>query len=290
MNESKVAIRCGEHAFTRFQKLLPQQDRLLPKIYQTEDDQYIIYWDSIHWFESSDKREAELVRAFNRAFDYLEECPFDQDGNILPGYDFESIILEADSDDYQYRSNDSKSIIWPEKKIHLPENLKELSPETGEESNTYLVTFLSDTIPCVNLATAKTKERVKKYFLDDLNVAEKDFISVRLAMEDDKRSGIPVHHIPEYPYILHIEYSWGDQEPAQKFSTKKDAWDKAMSMAMTEADTASDEKEDGTAEIIMNKTNAEITLVYPRNTEISEESSFCRYYISDDEGNIKERQ
>lgn len=149
MNTSEVAIRCGEHAFTRLQKLLPQQDRLLPKIYQTEDDQYIIYWDSIHWFESSDKREAELVRAFNRAFDYLEECPFDQDGNILPGYDFESIILEADSDDYQYRSNDSKSIIWPEKKIHLPENLKELSPETGEESNTYLVTFLSDTIPCV---------------------------------------------------------------------------------------------------------------------------------------------
>ncbi len=89
----------------------------LPKIYQTEDDQYIIYWDSIHWFESSDKREAELVRAFNRAFDYLEECPFDQDGNILPGYDFESIILEADSDDYQYRSNDSKSIIWPEKRF-----------------------------------------------------------------------------------------------------------------------------------------------------------------------------
>lgn len=82
MNTSEVAIRCGEHAFTRLQKLLPQQDRLLPKIYQTEDDQYIIYWDSIHWFESSDKREAELVRAFNRAFDYLEECPFDQDGNI----------------------------------------------------------------------------------------------------------------------------------------------------------------------------------------------------------------
>lgn len=72
MNTSEVAIRCGEHAFTRLQKLLPQQDRLLPKIYQTEDDQYIIYWDSIHWFESSDKREAELVRAFNRAFDYLE--------------------------------------------------------------------------------------------------------------------------------------------------------------------------------------------------------------------------
>lgn len=135
MNTSEVAIRCGEHAFTRLQKLLPQQDRLLPKIYQTEDDQYIIYWDSIHWFESSDKREAELVRAFNRAFDYLEECPFDQDGNILPGYCFESIIAEADSDDYQYRSNDFKSVIWLEKKIHLPENLKELSPETGEETN-----------------------------------------------------------------------------------------------------------------------------------------------------------
>lgn len=182
MNTNEVAIRCGEHAFTRLQKLLPQQDRLLPKIYQNED-QYIIYWESIHWFESSDKREAELVRAFNRAFDYLEECPFDQDGNILPGYDFESIIAEADSDDYQYRSNDSKSIIWPEKKIHLPENLKELSPETGEETNTYMVAFLSGTTPCINLAISKTKERVKKYFLDDLNVAEKDFISVRLAMK-----------------------------------------------------------------------------------------------------------
>lgn len=284
MNESKVAIRCGEHAFTRLQKLLPQQDRLLPKIYQTTDDQYIIYWDSIRWFESSDKGETELVKAFNRAFDYLEERPFDQEGNLLPGYCFESIILEADSDDYQYRSNDSKSIIWPEKKIHLPENLKELSPETGEETNTYVVAFMSNTTPCINLAIAKTKEKVKEYFANILNVKESDFISIRLANEVDKHPGVPVHHIPEYPYILHIEYSWGDQEPAQKFSTKKDAWDKAMSMAMTEADTASDEKEDGTAEIIMNKTNAEITLVYPRNTEISEESSFCRYYISIEKG------
>lgn len=281
MNTSEVAIRCGEHAFTRLQKLLPQQDRLLPKIYQTEDDQYIIYWDSIHWFESSDKREAELVRAFNRAFDYLEELPFDQDGNILPGYDFESIIAEADSDDYQYRSNDFKSVIWLEKKIHLPENLKELSPETGEETNTYMVAFLSGTTPCINLAISKTKERVKKYFLDDLNVAEKDFISVRLAMEDDKRPGIPVHHISEYPYVLHIEYSWGDREPDQKFSTKEDAWKKAMSMAMTEADTASDEKEDGTAEIIIEKAKSEISLVYPKSAE---ENSFCRYYITKEKG------
>lgn len=73
MNTNEVAIRCGEHAFTRLQKLLPQQDRLLPKIYQTTDDQYIIYWDSIRWFESSDKGETELVKAFNRAFDYLEK-------------------------------------------------------------------------------------------------------------------------------------------------------------------------------------------------------------------------
>lgn len=51
MNTSEVAIRCGEHAFTRLQKLLPQQDRLLPKIYQTEDDQYIIYWDSISFMQ-----------------------------------------------------------------------------------------------------------------------------------------------------------------------------------------------------------------------------------------------
>lgn len=43
MNTNEVAIRCGEHAFTRLQKLLPQQDRLLPKIYQTTDDQYVIY-------------------------------------------------------------------------------------------------------------------------------------------------------------------------------------------------------------------------------------------------------
>lgn len=221
------------------------------------------------------------MRAFNRAFDYLEECPFDQDGNILPGYDFESIIAEADSDDYQYRSNDFKSVIWLEKKIHLPENLKELSPETGEETNTYMVAFLSGTTPCINLAISKTKERVKKYFLDDLNVAEKDFISVRLAMEDDKRPGIPVHHIPEYPYVLHIEYSWGDREPDQKFSTKEDAWDKAMSMAMTEADTASDEKEDGTAEIIIEKAKSEISLVYPKSAE---ENSFCRYYITKEKG------
>ena len=133
MNESKVAIRCGEHAFTRFQKLLPQQDRLLPKIYQTTDDQYIIYWDNIHWYESSDKRETELVRAFEREFDYLEERPFDQNGNILPGYGFEFLKVATDSNDYQYRSNDGDFQIAVKKTIHLPENLKELSPETGEE-------------------------------------------------------------------------------------------------------------------------------------------------------------
>lgn len=156
MNTNEVAIRCGEHAFTRLQKLLPQQDRLLPKIYQTTDDQYIIYWDSIRWFESSDKGETELVKAFNRAFDYLEERPFDQEGNLLPGW-----------------------------------------------------------------------------------------------------------------------------EPDQKFSTKKDAWDKAMSMAMTEADTASNEKEDETAEIIMEKAKSEISLVYPKSAE---ENSFCRYYITKEKG------
>ena len=52
---------------------------------------------------------------------------------------------------------------------------------------------------------------------------------------------------------------------------------KAMSMAMTEADTASDEKEDGTAEIIIEKAKSEISLVYPKSAE---ENSFCRYYIT----------
>lgn len=137
------------------------------------------------------------------------------------------------------------------------------------------------TTPCINLAIAKTKEKVKEYFANILNVKESDFISIRLATEDDKRPGIPVHHIPEYPYVLHIEYSWGDREPNQKFSTKEDAWKKAMSMAMTEADTASDEKEDGTAEIIMEKAKSEISLVYPKSAE---ENSFCRYYITKEKG------
>ena len=150
-----------------------------------------------------------------------------QDGNILPGYDFESIILEADSDDYQYRSNDSKSIIWPEKKFHLPENLKELLRKQEKKP---ILTWLYS-YPVLHLVLIlqfqRKNERVKKYFLDDLNVAEKDFISVRLATEDDKRPGIPVHHIPEYPYVLHIEYSWGRSgKPDQKFSTKEDAWKK----------------------------------------------------------------
>ena len=48
-----------------------------------------------------------------------------------------------------------------------------------------------------------TKEKVKEYFANTLNVKESDFISIRLATEDDKHPEIPVHHIPEYPYILH---------------------------------------------------------------------------------------
>ena len=216
-----------------------------------------------------------------QAFDYLEKRPFDQNGDLLPGYEFEFLKFETDSGDYQYRSNDWEVRICMEKSIRLPEKLKELSPETGEESNAYLVTFMCGTTSCINLAIAKTKEKVKEYFANILNVKESDFISIRLATEDDKRPGIPVHHIPEYPYVLHIEYSWGDQEPDQKFSTKKDAWDKAMSMAMTEADTASDEKEDGTAEIIMEKAKSEISLVYPKSAE---ENSFCRYYITKEKG------
>ena len=281
MNTSEVAIRCGEHAFTRLQKLLPQQDRLLPKIYQTTDDQYIIYWDNIYWYETYNSNEAEIVKAFGQAFDYLEECPFDQNGDLLPGYEFEFLKFETDSDDYQYRSNDWEVRICMEKSIRLPENLKELSPETGEETNTYVVAFLSNTTPCINLAISSTKEKVKEYFANILNVKESDFISIRLATEDDKHPGIPVHHIPEYPYVLHIEYSWGDREPDQKFSTKEDAWKKAMSTAMTEADTASDEKEDGTAEIIIEKAKSEISLVYPKSAE---ENSFCRYYITKEKG------
>ena len=63
MNTNEVAIRCGEHAFTRLQKLLPQQDRLLPKIYQTTDDQYVIYWDNIYWYETYNSNEAEIVNS-----------------------------------------------------------------------------------------------------------------------------------------------------------------------------------------------------------------------------------
>ena len=54
-----------------------------------------------------------------------------------------------------------------------------------------------------------------------------------------------------------------------------------MSMAMTEADTASDEKEDGTAEIIMEKAKSEISLIYQNSAE---ENSFCRYYITKEKG------
>ena len=54
-----------------------------------------------------------------------------------------------------------------------------------------------------------------------------------------------------------------------------------MSMAMTEADTASDEKEDGTAEIIIEKAKSEISLVYQKSAE---ENSFCRYYITKEKG------
>ena len=204
-----------------------------------------------------------------------------QSRNQMPGYEFEFLKFETDSDDYQYRSNDWEVRICMEKSIRLPENLKELSPETGEETNTYVVAFLSNTTPCINLAISSTKEKVKEYFANILNVKESDFISIRLATEDDKHPGIPVHHIPEYPYVLHIEYSWGDREPDQKFSTKEDAWKKAMSTAMTEADTASDEKEDGTAEIIIEKAKSEISLVYPKSAE---ENSFCRYYITKEKG------
>lgn len=62
-----------------------------------------------------------------------------------------------------------------EKSIRLPEKLKELSPETGEESNAYLVTFMCGTTSCINLAIAKTKEKVKEYFANILNVKESDF-------------------------------------------------------------------------------------------------------------------
>lgn len=162
-------------------------------------------------------------------------------------------------------------------------NTSKVAIRCGEHAFTRLqkLLFMSNTTPCINLTISGTKEKVKAYFLNDLDVDEKDFISVRLTTEDDKHPGIPVHHIPEYPYVLHIEYSWGDQEPDQKFSTKEDAWKKAMSMAMTEADTASDEKEDGTVEIIMEKAKLEISLVYPKSAE---ENSFCRYYITKEKG------
>lgn len=161
-------------------------------------------------------------------------------------------------------------------------NTSKVAIRCGEHAFTRLQKLLSQqTTPCINFAISGTKEKVKAYFLNDLDVDEKGFIFVRLATEDDKHPGIPVHHIPEYPYVLHIEYSWGDREPDQKFSTKEDAWKKAMSMAMTEADTASDEKEDGTVEIIMEKAKLEISLVYPKSAE---ENSFCRYYITKEKG------
>ena len=47
------------------------------------------------------------------------------------------------------------------------------------------------------------------------------------------------------------------------------------------AKTPAYEKEDGTAEIIMEKAKSEISLVYPKSAE---ENSFCRYYITKEKG------
>ena len=73
-------------------------------------------------------------------------------------------------------------------------------------------------------------------------------------------------------WLLKITYSWGDEEPGQEFVSKEDAWNKALSMAMVEADTASDEGR-GPVQININKEEFEIILVY--QGDMSE----CKYQV-----------
>lgn len=71
-------------------------------------------------------------------------------------------------------------------------------------------------------------------------------------------------------YVLEMEYSWGDKESKQRFKSFKQAWEKAQTFAMKEAEVVSTEHE------------SEVGMFVEKN-QIKEEGKISLHYLYDNE-------
>ena len=70
-------------------------------------------------------------------------------------------------------------------------------------------------------------------------------------------------------FYLKIDYSWGDEEPEQKFTSFDEAWESAKKMAMREVETVSTEH------------NGEVGISVQKNQTL-EEGTISLHYLYDD--------
>lgn len=109
---SEVAIKCQEKSYEKLMETCKKLEYLPDKIYK-DDDQYILYWESVKWFDWLEEPKA------------IENVLSDLD-NLCdePGYGYKFIRIGEETDDEEFMTNNNDIILWSIHRIDISDDLE----------------------------------------------------------------------------------------------------------------------------------------------------------------------
>lgn len=113
---SEVAVRCQSNAYKAFKKAYEHVGEYPDKVLRNDND-YLIYFDSIKWYEYY-----SLVRMFNNVMTKLDDMYDREPGDIYTNqYGYKFMRLGDDESDIESRTNCYHVELWMTRKIDLSE-------------------------------------------------------------------------------------------------------------------------------------------------------------------------
>ena len=125
---SEVAIKCESKAYDRFAKVFTQKEMWIKPdkiLHDIENDDYVIYWDWIKWYE-----DFEGVSAIQNVMSELDE-EHDGDADDQLGYRF--MRLGEDDSDIETQENTYDLELYMIRKIDIPEDWTEVTFDESVE-------------------------------------------------------------------------------------------------------------------------------------------------------------
>lgn len=109
---SEVAIKCEEKAYERLMETCKELEFHPDKIYK-DDDQYILYWEWIKWYDWFDEPKV-IADVLSELDDLCDE----------PGYGYKFIRIGEETGDEEFETNNYDIELWSIHKIDIPDNLE----------------------------------------------------------------------------------------------------------------------------------------------------------------------